>query len=51
MCSYDCDRCRFDAVSFRQRFDLVILELDDPPLAFVGLANEGGKQNVSGLEY
>ena len=51
MCSYDCDRCRLDAVSFQQRFDLVILELDDSPLAFVGLANEGGKQDVSGLEH
>jgi hypothetical protein len=36
---------------FQQRFDLVVLELDDPLLAFVGPANEDGKQNVSGLEH
>ncbi|MGZ0173522.1 MAG: hypothetical protein ACKVHE_28715 [Planctomycetales bacterium] len=36
---------------FQQRFDLVVLELDDLLLAFVGPANEGGKQNVVGLEH
>ena len=36
---------------FHQRFDLVVLELDDLLLAFVGPANEGGKQNVVGLEH
>ena len=35
----------------QQRFDLVVLELDDPLLTFVGPANEDGKQNVAGLEY
>jgi hypothetical protein len=34
----------------QQRLDLVVLELDDSPLAFIGPANEGGKQNVAGLE-
>jgi hypothetical protein len=38
-------------VSFQQRFDLVILELDDPLLAFVGLANEDSKQDVAGLDH
>jgi hypothetical protein len=32
---------------FQQRFDLVVLELDDLLLAFIGPANEGGKQNVA----
>jgi hypothetical protein len=36
---------------FQQRFDLVVLELDDSPLAFIGPANEGGKQNMVGLEH
>ena len=36
---------------FQQRFDLVVLELDDLLLAFIGPANEGGKQNVVGLEH
>ncbi len=31
--------------------DLVVLELDDLMLAFVSPANEGGKQNVPGLEH
>jgi hypothetical protein len=35
---------------FQQRLDLVVLELDDLLLAFIGPANEGGKQNVVGLE-
>jgi hypothetical protein len=37
--------------SLLQRFDLVVLELDDLLLAFIGPANEGGKQNVAGLEH
>ena len=36
---------------FQQRFDLVVLELDDLLLAFIGPANEGGKHNVVGLEH
>ena len=36
---------------FQQRLDLVVLELDDLLLAFIGPANEGGKQNVVGLEH
>jgi hypothetical protein len=35
----------------QQRFDLVVLELDDPLLTFAGPANEDGKQNVAGLEH
>jgi hypothetical protein len=36
---------------FQQRLYLVVLELDDSSLAFVGPANEGGKQNVVGMEH
>ena len=35
---------------FQQRFDLVVLKLDSPLLAFVSPATEGGKQNVVGLD-
>jgi hypothetical protein len=35
---------------FQQRLNLVVLELDNSPLAFVSPANEGGKQNVVELE-
>ena len=35
----------------QQRFDLVVPKLDDPLLAFVGPANEGGKHNVVVLEH
>jgi hypothetical protein len=40
----------FVAEFLQQRLDLVVLKLDDPLLAFVGPANEGGKQNVVVLE-
>ena len=40
----------FLAEFLQQRFDLVVLKLDDPLLAFVGPANEGGKQNAVVLE-
>jgi hypothetical protein len=36
---------------FQQRFDLVVLELDDLMLAFVSPANECGKHNVVRLEH
>ena len=36
---------------FQQRLDLVVLELDDLLLTFIGPANEGGKQNVVRLEH
>ena len=35
----------------QQRLDLVVLELDDPLLTFVGPANKDGKQNMAGLEH
>jgi len=35
----------------QQRLDLVVLELDDSPLAPVGRANEGGQQNVAGRDH
>jgi hypothetical protein len=35
----------------QHHFNLVVLELDDLLLAFVSSVNEGGKQNVVGLEH
>jgi len=35
---------------FKQHFDLVVLELNDPLLAFVEPSAENGEKNVSRLE-
>jgi hypothetical protein len=40
----------FGKQEFQHRLDLVVLKLDDLLLTFIGPANEGGKQNVAGLE-
>jgi hypothetical protein len=40
----------FLAEFLQQRFDLVVLELDDPLLTFVHETSEGGQQDVPGLE-